>query len=250
MTTPILMAGCVALWAGTAYHNRCPAWVNVTGTNSVIGDQNTQAAIDGDIAAAAACGLDCFDFTFCMGLKDYFAPGVGGAAFAGYGDADFNKLVNCDIPLFRSSTIKSRMKYTLRVYGGSELPVENDKTSWTTYVQPYIVAAMAESEYLKVTISGVSRPYLHIWDPTAFVADFNGNSTDAAAAITALRSAVISAGMNTPFIVGIMNNSNSSLITTLGLDAGTIWGTVLPNAASAATRRWCPSPVWGLTIAR
>ena len=166
------------------YHWRAPFFSIETGANAltISGDQ---AAMDAEIAYAVEAGLNYWAFVW------YSANHVNG--------------MQNGWQLFQSSTHKTDINWCL-YYAGTVVfhdEITNNLTDNVGY--------MSQANYQKVL---TNRPLVYVLD------DGSSRAT-LAADITALRAAVVTAGLGTPYIGWGQNVLNASELATYGFDAAT-----------------------------
>lgn len=172
------------------YHWRLPFFATEpTAESAVIA--GTQADMDAEIAYAVEAGLDYW-------------------AFFWYGLASTNGMKQA-WDYYQASPNKNDVNWCLYFSGVN--PFNDDVANNLATIVGY----MQQSNYQK-TASG---------RPLVFMYDDNGSKTNLAARITSLRSAVIAAGLATPYIIFHQSTANASVLTTYGFDATTTYAPVV-----------------------
>lgn len=177
----------------SAYRSRAPIHFGPLGPNTGQWD-DTQATFDAEIVASTTAGLKYWAFfRQSCGSMVHDPNGCFGLTY--YQASTKNNLINwCSIfdPLLLGST------------GNFSAQVAA------------VVADFQTSNYQKIL---TNRPMIYIfWNPASIVSNWGGSNANFAAFITALRSATVSAGLGTPYVV-VQNGLDVTVLNDIGADA-------------------------------
>ncbi len=167
---------------------------------------STQSAIDAEINAASAVGLDYWAFCY-------------------YGQTGGNAELTAALNYYLSSTIKNKINYAL-MYFSTSLFVSDVGTTANLNA---LVSAMGSSNWQKTTISGTARPLLYIL--------LNSGSATAAqvsSAVASLKAAASAAGVATPYVIGLDPGTLAGSVALYGLDAIGSYAYISPSTGTYA----------------
>jgi hypothetical protein len=190
---------------------RLPEYVDIAGS-TLSGGFGTQAHMDKEIQQASVA----FDYLIHAAVfaADGWFNGTN-ATLVGY---------NLPMELHRTSPYKHQCKLCVNLCADWFL---GPNSSWPAIIDYLANDLFTDSAYMTVNVGGIDRPLLYLYAADEFVTtNYSGNSTNARAALDALRSAC---AVN-PYIVGIGTWVTLTYFSALGFDAGGRYG-LLPDAS-------------------